>query len=88
MAKFTAKHAERLAEILEDHGWHIYNDGEYCCPECGDVLNGGEFRLYRYCPMCGYKFKEGEPKRDEGRMAATHDFLADCVIAAMGKRNG
>jgi hypothetical protein len=83
MRTFTVAHAKRLAEILEDHGWNIYNDGELYCWKCGETLSTKERLVYKFCPDCGASFTKKPPTPDKDILASTHRFIAECVRQAM-----
>lgn len=79
---FTTDHAERLAAILEDNGWNIFDEGELYCGACGDPFAGTNLH-YSFCPECGVNLKETPPELDEGTKQSTLRFLAHCVNEAM-----
>jgi len=83
--KITLKHAERLAAILEDHGWNVYGGGENSCPRCGQELNTNELLVYKFCPQCGNDLVTRPPKKDGMQYKSTHQLLVNCMKFALEK---
>lgn len=75
---FTIEHTRKLAELLEDMGWTVFEDPALACPICAKEAKG----THCFCPHCGADFSVNPPEADNTEMEVLEQ-LHGAVLEAM-----